>query len=65
MHALCVLLCISASLVKYRYRITLVAPCKPFMFGISLTEQLLISYQWCQAAGPGVLSTECCNVEVG
>lgn len=45
MHALYVLLCIIASLVKCRYRITLVAPCKPFMFGISVTEQLLISYR--------------------
>lgn len=60
-----VLLCISASLVKYKYRITLVAPCKPFMFGVFLTEHLLISYQGCQVAEPGELSTEFCNVEVG
>lgn len=58
-------MCTNASLVKYKYRVTLVAPCKPFIFGISLTEQLLISYQWCQVIEPGVLSAEFCNVEVG
>lgn len=65
MHALYVLLCIIASLVKCKYSVTLVAPCKPFMFGISLTEQLLISYLGGQVAEPGVLSTEFCNIEVG
>lgn len=66
MHALSAVLCTNASLVKYKswYGIILVAPCKPFMFGVSVTEWLLTSYHWCQDIQPRLVNTAFCNAEV-